>query len=164
MTVSYLSFRVSYSANRDCVIVLKPRREAYQAVCVDAATRRTIPIPPARLQRSPATGLGRGRHRQDRQLSPGLRRRRPRDGRIGRPQPPVIQSIAVAPASVARTFARPFYGFQESRMVSARRIPKWPLIFGGTSRLSCGMRAAIALRLSSNSARAIASPMHRCAP
>ncbi|WP_454616671.1 hypothetical protein [Bradyrhizobium cenepequi] len=45
MTVSYLSFRVPYSANRDCVIIIKPRREAYQAVCVDAATRRTIASP-----------------------------------------------------------------------------------------------------------------------
>ena len=45
MTVSYLSFRVPYSANRDCVIIIKPRREAYQAVCVDAATRRMIASP-----------------------------------------------------------------------------------------------------------------------
>jgi hypothetical protein len=45
MTVSYLSFRVPYSANRDCVIIIKPQREAYQAVCVDAATRLTIGSP-----------------------------------------------------------------------------------------------------------------------
>jgi hypothetical protein len=42
MTVSYLSFRVPYSANRDCVIIIRPQREAFQAVCVDAATRLTI--------------------------------------------------------------------------------------------------------------------------
>jgi hypothetical protein len=42
MTVSYLSFRVPYSVNRECVIVIKPQREAYQAVCVDAATRQMI--------------------------------------------------------------------------------------------------------------------------
>jgi hypothetical protein len=45
MTVSYLSFRVPYSADRDCVITIKPQREAYQAVCVDAATRLTIGSP-----------------------------------------------------------------------------------------------------------------------
>jgi hypothetical protein len=45
MTVSYLSFRVPYSGNRDCVIIIKPQREAYQAVCVDAATRLTIGSP-----------------------------------------------------------------------------------------------------------------------
>ncbi len=65
MTVSYLSFRVPYSANRDCVIVIKPQREAYQAVCVDAATRRTIGSPSvqrdssgARPQVSPADVIG----------------------------------------------------------------------------------------------------------
>jgi hypothetical protein len=45
MTISYLSFRVPYSANRDCMIVVQPRREAYQAVCVDAGTRLTIGCP-----------------------------------------------------------------------------------------------------------------------
>jgi hypothetical protein len=45
MTVSYLSFRVPYSANRDCVIIIKPQRDAYHAVCVDAATRLTIGSP-----------------------------------------------------------------------------------------------------------------------
>jgi hypothetical protein len=45
MTVSYLSFRVPYAGNRDCVIIIKPQREAYQAVCVDAATRLTIGSP-----------------------------------------------------------------------------------------------------------------------
>jgi hypothetical protein len=45
MTVSYLSFRVPYAADRDCVIVIKPQRETYQAVCVDAATRLTIGSP-----------------------------------------------------------------------------------------------------------------------
>jgi hypothetical protein len=48
MTVSYLSFRVPYSANRDCVIIIKPESEAYQAVCLDAATRRTIGSPSVR--------------------------------------------------------------------------------------------------------------------
>jgi hypothetical protein len=45
MTLSYLSFRVPYSGNRDCVIIIKPQREAYRAVCVDAATRLTIGSP-----------------------------------------------------------------------------------------------------------------------
>lgn len=45
MTVSYLSFRVPYSAHRDCMIVIQPQREAYQAVCVDAATRLAIGSP-----------------------------------------------------------------------------------------------------------------------
>jgi hypothetical protein len=45
MTISHLSFRVPYSADRDCMIVIRPRREAYQAVCVDAATRLTIGCP-----------------------------------------------------------------------------------------------------------------------
>ncbi|WP_027582749.1 hypothetical protein [Bradyrhizobium sp. Ai1a-2] len=71
MTVSHLSFRVPYSANRDCVIIIKPQREAYQAVCVDAATRRTIGSPSlprdsdgARPQVSAAEVIGRiGRYR-----------------------------------------------------------------------------------------------------
>jgi hypothetical protein len=54
MTVSYLSFRVPYSSNRDCVIVIKPQRGAYQAVCVDAATRLTIGSPS--IQRDPNGG------------------------------------------------------------------------------------------------------------
>jgi hypothetical protein len=45
MTVSYLSFRVPYSANRDCMIVIQPQKAAYRAVCVDAATRLTIGCP-----------------------------------------------------------------------------------------------------------------------
>jgi hypothetical protein len=46
MTVSQLSFRAPYSAHRDCMIVVRPLRSAYQAVCVDAATRLTIGCPP----------------------------------------------------------------------------------------------------------------------
>jgi hypothetical protein len=42
----------------------------------------------------------------------------------------------------------------------ASTLPKWSVIFGGTSSLACGMRAVISLRLSSNSPRAMASPMH----
>ena len=42
MTVSRLSFRAPYSAHRDYIIVIRPRRAADQAVCVDAATRLTI--------------------------------------------------------------------------------------------------------------------------
>jgi len=45
MTVSYLSFRVPYAANRDCMIVIQPQSSAYRAVCVDAATRWTIGCP-----------------------------------------------------------------------------------------------------------------------
>ena len=45
MTVSHLSFRVPYSADRDCMVIIKPQREAYQAVCLDAATRLTIASP-----------------------------------------------------------------------------------------------------------------------
>jgi len=45
MTVSHLSFRVPYSAHRDCMIVIQPQRAAYQAVCVDAATKLTIGCP-----------------------------------------------------------------------------------------------------------------------
>ncbi len=45
MTVTQLSFRVPYSANRDCMIVIRPQKAAYQAVCIDAATRLTIGSP-----------------------------------------------------------------------------------------------------------------------
>jgi hypothetical protein len=45
MTVSRLSFRMPYSAHRDCIVVIQPRGAAYQAVCVDAATRLTIGSP-----------------------------------------------------------------------------------------------------------------------
>jgi hypothetical protein len=45
MTISHLSFRVPYSAHRDCMIVIRPRGAAYQAVCVDAATRSAIGSP-----------------------------------------------------------------------------------------------------------------------
>jgi hypothetical protein len=45
MTVSHLSFRVPYSADRDCMIVIQPKGAAYQAVCVDTATRLTIGSP-----------------------------------------------------------------------------------------------------------------------
>lgn len=45
MTISRLSFRVPYSAGRDCMIVIRPQNEAYQAVCVDAATRSMIGCP-----------------------------------------------------------------------------------------------------------------------
>jgi len=51
MTISHLSFRVPYSAHRDCMIVVRPRNSAYQAVCVDAATRLTIGCPS--VQRGP---------------------------------------------------------------------------------------------------------------
>jgi hypothetical protein len=46
MTVYRLSFRESYTSNRDCMIVIQPQRAAYQALCVDAATRLTIGCPP----------------------------------------------------------------------------------------------------------------------
>lgn len=46
MTVFHLSFRVPYSAHRDCMIVIRPQKAAYQAVCVDAATKLTIGSPP----------------------------------------------------------------------------------------------------------------------
>jgi hypothetical protein len=36
---------VPYSAHRDCMIVIRPQKAAYQAVCVDAATRLTIGSP-----------------------------------------------------------------------------------------------------------------------
>jgi hypothetical protein len=45
MTISHLSFRVPYSAARDCMIVIRPRGADYQAVCVDAATRLAIGHP-----------------------------------------------------------------------------------------------------------------------
>ena len=45
MTVFHLSFRVPYSAHRDCMIVIRPRGAAYQALCVDAATRSAIGCP-----------------------------------------------------------------------------------------------------------------------
>lgn len=45
MTISRLSFCVPYTAGRDCMIVIRPRGAAYQAVCVDAATRLTIGSP-----------------------------------------------------------------------------------------------------------------------
>jgi hypothetical protein len=45
MTVSRLSFRMPYSAHRDCMVVIRPLGAAYQAVCVDAATRLTIGSP-----------------------------------------------------------------------------------------------------------------------
>jgi hypothetical protein len=46
MTVYRSSFRESYTSNRDCMIVIQPQRAAYQALCVDAATRLTIACPP----------------------------------------------------------------------------------------------------------------------
>lgn len=45
MTISHLSYRVPYAADRRCVIVIRPQKEAYQAVCVDAATRLAIGSP-----------------------------------------------------------------------------------------------------------------------
>jgi hypothetical protein len=45
MTISHLSFRAPYSAGRDCMIVIRPQKEAYRAVCVDAATRLAIGSP-----------------------------------------------------------------------------------------------------------------------
>jgi hypothetical protein len=45
MTVTHLSFRVPYSAHRDCMIVIQPLKAAFRAVCVDAATRLTIGSP-----------------------------------------------------------------------------------------------------------------------
>jgi hypothetical protein len=45
MTVYHLSFRVPYSAHRDCTIVIQPQKGAYRAVCLDAATRLTIGCP-----------------------------------------------------------------------------------------------------------------------
>lgn len=54
MTISHLSFRVPYSADRDCMIVIQPRGAAYQAVCVDAATRSAIGSPT--ISRSPGGG------------------------------------------------------------------------------------------------------------
>jgi hypothetical protein len=45
MPVSHLSFRMPYSAHRDCMIVIQPQKAAYQAGCVDAATRLTIGSP-----------------------------------------------------------------------------------------------------------------------
>ena len=46
MTIYRLSFRESYTSNRDCMIVIQPQRAAYQALCIDAATRLTIACPP----------------------------------------------------------------------------------------------------------------------
>jgi hypothetical protein len=46
MTIYRLSFRQSYTSNRDCMIVIQPQRAAYQALCIDAATRLTIARPP----------------------------------------------------------------------------------------------------------------------
>jgi len=45
MTVFTLSFRVPYSAGRNCMIVIRPHGQAYRAVCVDEATRLTIGCP-----------------------------------------------------------------------------------------------------------------------
>jgi hypothetical protein len=56
------------------------------------------------------------------------------------------------------------HGIQETRIVSTARMPKWPESVGAASNCRSGMRALIAARLSSSSARASASPMHRCAP
>jgi len=54
MTVSHLSFRVRYTADRDCTIVIRPKGAAYQAVCVDSATRLTIGSPD--ISRAPGGG------------------------------------------------------------------------------------------------------------
>jgi hypothetical protein len=45
MTVARLSFRNPYSFYRECVVVIQPRGAAYQAACVDAATRLMIGSP-----------------------------------------------------------------------------------------------------------------------
>jgi len=45
MTISRLSLRVPYAADRDCMIVIRPQKAAYQAVCVDVAIRLTIGSP-----------------------------------------------------------------------------------------------------------------------
>jgi hypothetical protein len=45
MTVSRLSFRMPCAAHRDSIVVIQPRGAAYQAVCVDAATRLSIASP-----------------------------------------------------------------------------------------------------------------------
>jgi hypothetical protein len=51
-----VDFRVPYSVHRDCMIVIQPQREAYKAVCFDAAPGWRLAAHPFRAV---PTGAGR---------------------------------------------------------------------------------------------------------